>query len=318
MFALFSFVLCAFVALLARKLRHRSARVWGFGTLSILFLGNAFNSVFVGGSELVWLAVCVASSLILLFALPMSSQGTVRSANEEKAQAITQSASSSTPPTVKPNRSVGNEWAAAKPWQRNFLVVMFLLGAGGWAFDKFKPQPSAAVGQTSDSAKPTLSVEQCESDKAAAFRREQGEAPLITNDMLTEWHEQCSASRGDVNVGTVGSQRANPSLSGSWSCDYGSVVANASGSIVKFDSAMERSVGLDKIDLTIDGVGSVRATHSDGSGFQGTLQGSTISAPKRSFEISWNSNGTFYALTPRTTVVREGSVHSMSLLCKKG
>jgi hypothetical protein len=108
---------------------------------------------------------------------------------------------------------------------------------------------------------------------------------------------------------------APQSAIGSWSCKYGTALVARSGSVIKFDSSLEKSVGLTILNVVIDQNGAVKATHDDGSGFQGRLEGNTISADKKSFQISWNSNTEYYALSAIPRMVDEGAAHPLSLLC---
>jgi hypothetical protein len=61
------------------------------------------------------------------------------------------------------------------------------------------PNKPVDTGKTvSDEPAYSITNEQCSAWKVAAFRKENGNAPLITNDMLKEWEEECSALRPTV------------------------------------------------------------------------------------------------------------------------
>lgn len=121
-----------------------------------------------------------------------------------------------------------------------------------------------------------------------------------------------------ISLPATGAKQSAPrDAAGSWSCDYGTAILSASGDVTAFDSRMERKLGLDTVTLNVEPSGTMQAIHSDGSGFQGSWKESTITAPKRSFSVKWQSDSSFYAITPISTVVREGAVHSLSLLCRR-
>jgi hypothetical protein len=121
----------------------------------------------------------------------------------------------------------------------------------------------------------------------------------------------------------TGKREAQPSvatagLSGSWKCEYGDLLTNGRRQVLKFDTRVTKSVGLDYVNMNFKNDGTIDARFSDNSGWRGRWSKQTFSDNKgKTYAISWVNENEFFALNGNGLVLADGIMFGLSNSCKR-